>query len=236
MISFFKKNPEYRAAAGLTFTYFILFIVTLFFEDYIPLSSAYIWNIFLSLIPMLLSLIMQKMADKEKNGEFSLAIFLIGLLWLIMFPNAPYMFTDLAHLNLFEVSYGLNISTFRSAWFGLLFAAFSIMTGVLMGMLSLYITSSIIKKKYNSFVSWIFVTLVSILSGLGMYLGRFPRFNSWDIFRRPLYLIKTMLSVINLHTFGFVVLFSITTGAAYWLFYLLFDHEKIDKIKESEDK
>ncbi len=223
-----NNNRIYRLTIGLIFTYTILVVVSIIFHRYIPLANDYIWNIFLALLPLLCALLIDFLFYKKENQFFSL---LIGIIWLILFPNSPYMVTDLAHLNLYHVSYGLDISTFHSAWFGVLFATFSIITGVLMGMLSFYLVSQIIRKKFGTITAWIFSMIVSLLSGFGVFLGRFPRFNSWDIIRRPDYLFKIALDQINSHTLGFVVLFSTMTFALYWLFYLIFDvSAKSDKI------
>lgn len=228
MLNELKNKRNYRLTFGLIFTYLVLGVVAFFFADYIPLVRAYLWNIFLALLPLVFALIIDFLHDHKAPIFITL---IIGLAWLFVFPNSPYMITDLAHLNLYRVSYGLNISTFHSAWFGVLFATFSIITGVLMGMLSLYIVDEIIRKRFNTPLAWLFSVIVSGLAGFGIFLGRFPRFNSWDILRRPRFLLSNILRQLNEHTLGFVILFATMTLALYWLFYLIFnDGRKTDKI------
>jgi len=44
----------------------------------------------------------------------------------------------------------------------------------------------IVRRLVGSLSSWIFVTFVTALSSLGMYIGRFLRWNSWDVVGNPL--------------------------------------------------
>ncbi|MDN6967435.1 DUF1361 domain-containing protein [Oenococcus sp. UCMA 17063] len=223
-----NNNRTYRLTIGLIFTYTVLVVVSIIFHKYIPLANGYIWNIFLALLPLLCALLIDFLFYEKNSPVLSL---LVGIIWLILFPNSPYMVTDLAHLNLYHVSYGLDISTLHSAWFGVLFATFAIITGVLMGMLSFYTVFQIIREKFSSLTAWGFSIIVSLLAGFGVFLGRFPRFNSWDVIKRPSYLFKIALDQINSHTLGFVILFSTMTFALYWLFYLIFDvSAKSDKL------
>ncbi len=226
MFNKLNHNRNYRLTSGLIFTYAVLFIVASIFNSYIPLVRAYIWNIFLALMPLLFALIIE-IFYKSKSSPVLIGI--LAFVWLVTFPNSPYMVTDLAHLNLYRVSYGLNISTLHSAWFGVLFATFAIITGVLMGMLSFYIIDEIVREKFGSLMAWLFSILVSLLAGFGIFLGRFPRFNSWDIVKRPKYLLQMIVSQMDKHTLGFVILFAVMTLALYWLFYLIFDVDTVGK-------
>jgi uncharacterized membrane protein len=100
----------------------------------------------------------------------------LGIAWLLFFPNAPYLVTDLIHLE--DVD-GVPL------WFdALVFGAFAV-TGVLLGYVSLYLIQISIRRRFGNVVAAA-VALASIgLGGYGLYLGRVERWNSWDVLGRP---------------------------------------------------
>jgi uncharacterized membrane protein len=99
-----------------------------------------------------------------------------GAAWLLFFPNAPYIFTDLMHL-MWRFS--------EHFWLDLVLVLLFALTGLVLGFLSLYLMQSVVKNMYGAAASWIFVAGVACLSSFGVYLGRFLRFNSWDVVFKP---------------------------------------------------
>ena len=101
--------------------------------------------------------------------------------WLLFFPNAPYIFTDLIHL------------TTRFAahfWVDLMLILPCALTGMVLGFVSLYLMQGIVKRLAGVALSWVFVAGIAGLSGFGVWLGRFLRFNSWDVLSRPVELYR----------------------------------------------
>ena len=167
-----NRLHEVLFMGGLSVFCFSLSIIRYICSD----TKAFIflnWNLFLAFIPWLLTtwLIIQPKIQQSK-----IVIGLIICLWLLFFPNAPYILTDLFHLKL------------RSAipiWFDLVLILSFAWTGILFGFLSLwnieYIFSKFMKQKYISTISIILL----FLSSFGVYLGRYLRWNSWDIIQNP---------------------------------------------------
>jgi len=58
-------------------------------------------------------------------------------------------------------------------------------TGCFLGVTSLQMMHSVVRRRIGRLWSWFFVITTLGLSGVGIYLGRFLRFNSWDILFRP---------------------------------------------------
>jgi len=62
-----------------------------------PRYSSLVWNLFLAWLPMMFALLAceQYRSASGRNWRF------LGLAgaWLLFFPNAPYIFTDLIHLT-----------------------------------------------------------------------------------------------------------------------------------------
>jgi len=96
--------------------------------------------------------------------------------WLLFFPNAPYIFTDLIHLT---------NRYFAHFWVDLMLILLCALTGLVLGFVSLYLMQSVVARMFGRVASWLFIAVVAGLSSFGVYLGRFVRVNSWDIVTRP---------------------------------------------------
>ena len=133
-----------------------------------------LWNLFLAWIPFLVSLVMRRAQGSSRRPR--LRLLLLGMIWLLFYPNAPYIITDFLHLQPRGDS---------PLWFDMLLIASFAWTGLLLGFASLYLMQRLVAKYYGWVQGWIFVVVVSFLSSFGIYLGRFERWNSWDIARDP---------------------------------------------------
>src|ERR1041385_3045231 len=132
------------------------------------------WNLFLAWIPLLLALRIENLdrRDVSKRGEFWLTV---GA-WLLFFPNAPYIFTDLTHLK--------HIVNARW-WTDLIIILFFALIGLVLGFISLHRMQAVVVRRHGSLTGWAFVLTVAFLSGFGVYLGRFERWNSWGVLVNP---------------------------------------------------
>ena len=134
--------------------------------------GSLVWNLFLAAVPFPLA---WGVDGLTRRGQDWPAVPL-GIAWLLFFPNAPYLVTDLVHLEKVD---GVPL------WFdALVFGAFAI-TGVLLGYVSLYLIQISLRRRFGQIVAGI-IALGSIgLGGYGLYLGRVERWNSWDVLGRP---------------------------------------------------
>jgi uncharacterized membrane protein len=136
---------------------------------------ALIWNLFLAWLPLLFALQVHRRHERGQRGGWQ--FWGLGALWLLFFPNAPYIFTDLIHLTTwFQFHFWVDLSLF------LLVA----LTGFLLGFMSLYLMQTIVAGRLGDVAGWLFIVLVAGVSGFGIYLGRFLRWNSWDVVVHPL--------------------------------------------------
>lgn len=133
-----------------------------------------VWNLFLAWIPYGLSLIASGLARSRRHMRIFTA--LVWLAWLAMFPNAPYILTDMVHL--FDMPP-------RIWWFDLGTICTFALAGCFLGVVSLRIMHDLIRPKIGAVGGWVFVIFVAALSGFGIDLGRFSRLNSWDLLTRP---------------------------------------------------
>jgi uncharacterized membrane protein len=128
-----------------------------------------IWNLFLAWIPMAFALLARDHQKENVNPGWRFAAF--GGAWLLFFPNAPYIFTDIVHLRLF----------YSHFWTDLMLILINALTGLIVGFVSLYLMQSAVRRMAGELASWLFIAAVALLSGFGICLGRFLRLNSWDV-------------------------------------------------------
>ena len=134
-----------------------------------------VWNLFLAWIPLGLAHLASELAWKRTSLIFVLPPVII--LWMLFYPNAPYILTDLLHLSYPKPGVPL--------WFDMLMLIWFAWTGLLLGVVSLFLMHDVVRRQFGRVAGWIFVFTVSVLSGLGIYIGRFLEYNSWDIVSEP---------------------------------------------------
>lgn len=135
------------------------------------------WNLFLAFVPWVLTSIVMLTPSLKKNKWVLLPVLLS---WILFFPNAPYILTDLFHLR---------IDTKVPIWYDLILILSFAWTGLLYGIVSLFD----IEKILSPFIHKRMITVISMfllfVSGFGIYIGRFLRWNSWDILNNPIALL-----------------------------------------------
>ena len=164
-----------------------------------------LWNLFLAVIPFVLSSLLA-----VSRGPLRARVLLpVGAVWLLFFPNAPYLLTDLFHLQRRPpVPYWYDLALILSCgWNGLMLAYASLMD-----------MQGLVSRRLGAAAGWVFVALALVLSSFGIYLGRFLRFNSWDVLTNPVALFYDILNRV-LHPFGFPGTWGVTL--IYGLFLLL---------------
>ncbi len=151
-----------------------------------------LWNLLLAWIPYCLSLLVVRIrAMHWPLARRELAAAGTGLLWLLFYPNAPYILTDFIHVIEEAVrlpadrSYPL-ITENELLWYDIILNSAFAFVGHMVGLISLIILHRTIRERFGGRFAWGFVATATILGGYGIYLGRFVRFNSWDIFRNPI--------------------------------------------------
>ena len=164
--------------------------------------AGLVWNLFLAWIPFLLAYAAYTLSWSRR--WLYIVIPVTAFLWLIFFPNAPYILTDLQHLARQSLDTPLWYDVIMLVWFS--------WTGLLLGLVSMYLMHEIIQRTFNKMLGWGFVFLVSGLSSFGVYLGRFVRFNSWDILQDPSEVAVTVLGLVidpSLRLVAFTALFAV---------------------------
>ncbi len=134
-----------------------------------------VWNLFLAWLPLVFALLAD---DAHRTGQGSKWRFRgLAIAWLLFFPNAPYIFTDLIHLTR---------DFYSRFWVDLVLILAFALTGWVVGFLSLFLMQALVRRILGRIASWLFIAVVAGLSGFGIYVGRFLGFNSWDVVLQPL--------------------------------------------------
>ncbi len=152
-----------------------------------------VWNLFLAVIPALAAALLRKSAHP-------LAQVLWFAVWLLFLPNAPYVITDLVHLRARDPI---------PLWYDVAMLISCGGTGLLLGYSSLADVQSVIARRFGRALSWILAAGALLLSGFGIYLGRFLRWNSWDALSHPAALLADVAHRV-IHPFGYPITFAVT--------------------------
>ncbi len=173
-----------------------------------------LWNLFLAAVPYMMSVSFERLALKCERMPWHLGAFF--LLWLFFFPNAPYIVTDFVHL---PWKYVWSDNFFSDC---LLIAVFSF-AGMMFGMGSVFRVHHALRNVIGSVPADIAIGFAISVSGFGVYLGRFLRWNSWDAFLNPLDVLRDAVShygdpELFARAFALSCFFSLGIGFAYLLF------------------
>ena len=145
-----------------------------------------IWNLFLAWIPFMLAYFTH--AVSWRRATLYIILPFIAFLWLIFFPNAPYMLTDLQDLA--------RRATGAPLWYDVIVVVWCTWTGMLLGVISLYLMQNMVTRSFGRRAGWGFVFVISALSSFGVYIGRFVRLNSWDILQNPAETAQEILGIV----------------------------------------
>jgi uncharacterized membrane protein len=163
----------------------------------------------LAMVPWFISLVISSKFIIKKPKILTVVLFII---WLLFFPNAPYIITDL---------YYLRNHTERTFWYDLIMILVFAWTGLLFGFFSLDKIKGLWAGKLSKLKSIVVTCGLLFVCAFGIYLGRHLRWNSWEIFFDPG---KFILDVIDpfinpvgrSSAWGFILLIAGFLNITYW--------------------
>ena len=164
------------------------------------------WNLVLAWVPFVIALIVYVRASSTSVPTLAG----LSILWLLFFPNAPYIVTDLKYIGPdagIPVLYDVLLFS-AAAW-----------TGLLLGLTSLYLMHGVARRFLGVVNAWAVVVGVLVLSSFGIYLGRVQRWNSWDVFTRPGALLGDAAQGLHARPLALTVLFASFLLATYLVLY-----------------
>lgn len=149
----------------------IMIIARIFYSG----NSRYlfmIWNLFLAWVPYIISIGFSKLHRSKKIIQV-----FVFMGWLLFFPNALYIVTDIIHLAETQAA---------PLWYDAVLLFVSSLTGLVLAFASVINTEKYLQTIFHrKYITPIIILLLSAGS-FGVYLGRFERWNSWDVLQNPL--------------------------------------------------
>lgn len=199
--------------ASILFNMSLLFVR--FYHTHELTYGFYVWNTFLAVLPVLFS---RSLVHVKK---FNVAAVILLVFWLTFFPNAPYLITDMFHFC---------ENPAMPFWYDLIIAFSAAWNGLLLGILSLMQVERFLTRQMP--LKWVKLTVAVcfFLCSYGIYLGRYLRFNTWDIIVSPGKIIAACSShVFHPHTNIMVWAFTILFGIMFGITYLTLKHFSYEK-------
>jgi uncharacterized membrane protein len=165
------------------------------------------WNLFLAFVPWTIATLTRV---REIRSRWLLGILLV--LWVAFFPNAPYILTDFVHL---QPNWGAPL------WFDLILILSFAFAGMLYGFVSLHILEERFLSRFSTFWGSAISVGLIYLSCFGIYLGRFLRWNSWDLVDNFGPIMSDVFARVadpltHTETWGFTILFGTFLNLMYW--------------------
>lgn len=133
-----------------------------------------LWNLFLAWIP--LPLAAAAYVAWRRDLGLPLIVSLLGA-WLLFFPNAPYLVTELNHFG--------ELGSSVPAELDLATLVMTATAGLAVGFASLYIVQRVVGHLYGLHASRATVVVALVLASVGVYMGRVLRWSSWDALTSP---------------------------------------------------
>ena len=98
------------------------------------------------------------------------------MVWLLFIPNAFYIITDLFHLHM---------NSIMPLWFDLVLILSFAWSGMLLGIISVRRMEALFEQHFRKHFDLVFIVPVMALNAMGIYFGRYLRYNSWDVLTNP---------------------------------------------------
>jgi uncharacterized membrane protein len=132
------------------------------------------WNLILAIIPAILAYWL--VVRIKNHGWFKWQQILLTFGWLAFLPNSFYLITDMVHLR---PNYEASL------YFDVVMLGSFMLNGFFLGYISIYLVHEELKKRFSADFSLSMVGIIFLLCSFATYLGRFTRWNTWDIILQP---------------------------------------------------
>lgn len=178
------KSEMERLMVASVFFSIVMLVLRVIYTGKITFVSLG-WNLLLAFIPYFIS---RWLIGKPSliNNKWMLAGILF--IWLMFIPNSFYILTDLFHLQ-------ENNNT--PLWFDLLLILSFAWNGLLAGILSVRHIEKTVQVLWGYKNELVFLYPVMLLNALGIFIGRYLRYNSWDVITNPFHLMMDIFDLLT---------------------------------------
>lgn len=131
-----------------------------------------LWNLILAVLPYIFALGFITFRHRMRWG--------LLVLWFLFLPNSFYILTDFVHLPRFP----------DMVYYDIVYISIMAFAGMIAGFASLELMHREWNIRYHKKIAWILALFTIVAAMIGVYIGRFLRFNSWDILSDPFNLLR----------------------------------------------
>ena len=165
--------------------------------------------------------VLTKSLDGARRRAAAGTLAALGIAWLLFLPNAPYIVTDVKWLG--EYAGG-------TLWYDAALIGTAATIGLVLGFVSLYLVQAVVTRRFGHLAGWTLAWAALALSGVGVYLGRFQRWNSWEVVTEPTTTLGQLAGaaldpLAHTRPLALSIGFAVTWCAGYALFYSTFDSQ-----------
>ncbi|BBH18929.1 hypothetical protein Back11_02740 [Paenibacillus baekrokdamisoli] len=158
------------------------------------------WDVFLAWVPAFFSLLIDFVFVYIKKYRLvrTLLLLPLGLMWLFFYPNAAYLITDMLHPFIhYRSNANGSFILDLEFWYHLILFFTAALIGLFLSIYSLYSVQELVRQSFGRLMSWLFAVCVLALSSFGIYIGRFIRWNSWDVIMKPKAIVRDLHSILT---------------------------------------
>ncbi len=168
------------------------------------------WNLLLAWLPILFSWLLVKQLENGRWSSWQGITY--TLLWLGFLPNSFYIVTDFIHLR--------HDTSLNALYYAVMIMSFSL-SGFMLGYVSLYAVHTNLIKRLSPRASHTLVATILLLCSFAIYLGRYLRWNTWDVLVNPAGLLfdvtdRFINPETNKQTFYITAIFFILLSSLYY--------------------
>lgn len=199
---------------------FLVWITGLYSYLKTPPFNFLVLNTFLAFIPIELSFHID--VGKPKNP---ILFWILIIVWLLFYPNTPYLLTDLFHLSLLN-PYGVNglLRLNDVMWFKFALLLISTLFSTILGLWGLDTVANAITSRFHAshfVIKHSIVVGLTILTSIGIFIGRFLRIHTIYLFLTPELFIRPLMNMWSKPAIIFIILLTAVQLVFYYTLKLI---------------
>lgn len=162
-------------------------------DDQVLRYGFIVWNVMLAAVPVLLEPLFRRLRGWRRSFR-RLGQVLLGASWLMFLPNTFYVLTDFMHLNAtvlvnqrgdgnhYAIRYARGDTLYM---YDSLLLFLAVLLSAYLGGAALVHAYGWLSRRWNNRLAAAALVILGVLVGIGVYIGRFARWNSWDGLYQP---------------------------------------------------
>ena len=174
--------------------FFLALSFLVYMEGITKTGPDLIWN-------MMLALIAYDFAVLTRYFKQAWLFPILFILWLVFYPNTFYMITDIVHMHWV----GDTLWNRASLHLFMVFVP-SILFGIYCGIESWLILLE--RFKFSWWTELLATLVLSVISSMAIYIGRYDRLNTWDIVSNPGQVVQKLLETFQRERLLFILGFT----------------------------